>query len=175
MAKFAVPDFTRRRQVATRASLIGSPDSGARLSSLFDALASAQREIDVVSPFLDDKLLWALSAISHGGVHVRLVTAPHSQTVRDETYSRDHVNVAWRSARNLHSKKIVIDRTLAIYGSANLTVPSWRQCNEQVVVSTDTEMVTAICKSFDEIWNASINVDDNGAGHITENCAHASH
>jgi hypothetical protein len=165
MAAFAVPDFARRRQVAARASLIGSPDLQTRLSSLLDALASAQREIDVASPFLDDRLFWALSAISHGSVHVRLVTAPYPQTVRDETYSRDHVNVAWRTARNLHSKSIVIDRTLAIYGSANFTAPSWRQCNEQIVVSTATEMVTAICKSFDEIWNASIDVDDNTAAH----------
>ena len=78
LSLLAIPEFGRRTVPKEQASLFHSSSSQAPLSSLFDALATARREIDVASPFIDDRLVWALSEISHRAVHVRLLTRPHS-------------------------------------------------------------------------------------------------
>ena len=118
--------------------------------------------IDVASPFIDDKIFWALSAISHRAVHVRLLTGPHfPETLPGAAHSLVNAHLDWRTVINLHAKLVAIDRRLVIESSANFTLFAWQHPAEKVRALADTETTAEICAFFDEIWKTGNTVVGN--------------
>ncbi len=72
-----------------------------------------------------------------------------------EAHAEEHSELNRRIRAGLHAKIVVIDRRLAVFGSANFTTQAWRNAAEQVLASVEPDMVTAICTSFDGIWESS--------------------
>jgi phosphatidylserine/phosphatidylglycerophosphate/cardiolipin synthase-like enzyme len=131
----------------------------ARLPQLLDVLANAQRTLDVASPFLDERLLWALSTISHRSVRVRLVVGASAvAVVRAEVDPQEHSNLQVRTVNDLHARAVVIDRSLSICGSANFCTFNWRLPFERVEASTERGRIDNIGELFNEIWDMSVEI-----------------
>lgn len=153
LSLLAIPNFTRKKLPTDWASQFTSSNSRATLSSLLDALSAAECEIDVASPFIDDKIFWALSAMSHRAVHVRLLTGPHfPETLPGAAHSLVNAHLDWRTVINLHAKLVAIDRRLVIESSANFTLFAWQHPAERVCAQADTKATAGKCAFFDEIW-----------------------
>lgn len=155
LREIALPNFlknARLKDIASRLSIdLGNKS---KFAALLDALHTANNQIDVISPFLDERLFLALAFCSHR-VRVRLITGPSvSQEAVDEFLTRDHNGIEWRSHPELHGPKvIIIDDFLSIYGSANLTLNGWRKNFELIQASHDTSLVNSLTRSFEDMWN----------------------
>lgn len=151
IAAYATLDFRNRKPLADLQATFGQ---GARLSSVLDALAMAQQEIDVASSYIDEQFFWTLSAIARRRIRVRLVTGPHlAQRLWDEAHSPDHVQLEWRTSLGFHDKVIAIDRRIVIYGSANFTAFSWRRSREIALASCETEILSKTRAAFETLWS----------------------
>lgn len=78
----------------------------------------------------------------------------------EEALTNDHPHLHWRVHPGLHAKVILIDRTLAIFGSANLTARAWKTNLEYVLASIDPSTLAAAQRQFDAIWSTAVSVED---------------
>jgi phosphatidylserine/phosphatidylglycerophosphate/cardiolipin synthase-like enzyme len=59
----------------------------------------------------------------------------------------------------LHAKYALLDSTIAIYGSANLTAHSWREQSEAVLAADDAGVRKQLREDFERLWAVSLPPD----------------
>ncbi len=132
-----------------------SPGHEARLL-ISQQLKAARENIDVcVFTITDDRITKTLLAAHHRGVKIRIIS--------DNDKRQDHGSDIYQLAENglsvrvdpdrnhMHHKFAVVDRRLAITGSYNWTRGATRNL-ENVLVTTEPEIVHAYQKEFDRLW-----------------------
>ena len=117
---------------------------------LFAAIAGADTRVWLATPYLvpDEPMLTALRSAAHRGVDVRVLVPRRGDSVVVQAAMRSFyaellaagINVAEYRPAMLHAKLLVIDRELAVVGSANLDNRSFR-LNFEVAVAIYGESV----------------------------------
>jgi cardiolipin synthase len=156
---------------STGSGVIGAfvePDDGRK--PVTDELTSARSSIDVMIYLLSDQtILKALADAESRGVQVRVILDKNpyggygnpedvAKTLRD-----DGIDVRWASAKftYTHAKTIIVDRSVALLLSLNLTKSSFDSNREFGVITSRTTDVASAQAIFDADWNGKA-IDDPG-------------
>ena len=120
-------------------------------------LSTATQSIDVVSPFIDMQYFWMLKALSHT-VNIRLITSIDlnaEMSSQLKTAAKEESSITIKHVKNLHSKFIVLDRTVVIYGSANFCENAWGDdTREEYLATNDYQITESFVERFNELWSA---------------------
>lgn len=140
-------------------SLIVEPNDG--LATLFTAIKSAKKSVDLVIYELDDSQIEKLlcdEQAAHIAVRVLIQNVNHyskhpNQSAHD-TLSSCGVAVQWapKYFALTHQKTFVIDRQVAIIMTFNLVSKYYATGRDFGLVDTDTKDVAAIAATFDADW-----------------------
>ena len=175
----AIPDFNNRRDISavlmdpTKLGVFpsGEPSESKTVAAiahsfggiegLLYALNSAQRSIDIALPCIDTEMFWVLKTLSFR-VQIRLVISPITTdevSIELRKWTEEAPNMETRVFNGcLHTKLIVIDGCIAIYGSANLTRHAWRSDVESVLATDDPKSVERNRHHFQQLWNSELGV-----------------
>lgn len=164
----ALPDYRKRKELRASIRILFSERGAARTSpgvgALLGPLQAAAASIDLAFPRVDMALIWAMKTLSLR-VPVRLVTTsattgditPELRYASDETpgfqvriYSPDG------KPAQFYAKYVLVDDTIAIYGSANLTARSWRDKFEKVLAADDVGVVKQLREDYERLWALSL-------------------
>jgi phosphatidylserine/phosphatidylglycerophosphate/cardiolipin synthase-like enzyme len=134
--------------------VVVEPDAG--MTPIYRLLASPRRTLDLTMyELVDPTAESVLAADAARGVRVRVLLdhrleAQRNQPAYDYLRSRG-VSVTWSSPRFFatHEKAFVIDRTVAVVMSLNLTARYYASSRDLAVVDRDPEDVAAIDAVFD--------------------------
>jgi phosphatidylserine/phosphatidylglycerophosphate/cardiolipin synthase-like enzyme len=161
----ALPDYRKRLDirefVARRNSAAGTGLTPVGLGTLFCALNKATERIRIATPFLSVSLLWGLRSALYEGIQVRVLTSFWQENefadevirlVEEHSNFELKVHHPGREVGALHAKYFMIDDVLAVYGSANFTVKSWRNNHEQVLASDDPAAIKHLVEAFERKW-----------------------
>jgi cardiolipin synthase len=126
---------------------------------LFSAIAAADARVWVTCPYLvpDESILTAIRSAAHRGVDVRLLVSARSDSRLVDAAVRSFyddwlaagVRVFEYGPAMLHAKSVLVDRELAVIGSANLDNRSFRLNFEIVAAIYGAEMADALATSFE--------------------------
>ena len=120
-------------------------DNQGGFAEVLGAIAAAEREICVISPYLTAPFTPALAAAAARGVTVRLITplANNKPTVRDY--------LVWLAAKSgfelkltremIHLKSLLIDGRRLVLGSSNFDFVSYRTQEEIVAIISNEELI----------------------------------
>jgi hypothetical protein len=134
-----------------------------RATDLFDYIKNARHDVKVVSPWISEDVARDMCGLaSKKNLEFRVVTSPDTNV---ETHARAlaafpalstpnvKVKILWK--RKLHAKIIVVDDSLLIVGSANLTFYGLHENIEGYVVLRDAKSVKSALDDFNELWRLS--------------------
>lgn len=171
----ALLDFNNRRELERLAGRFknGVPmnDKGtSSMPALLASLRSAKNSIDVASQRLSPMLFEALKEISSTLVVRVIVSDPDEQKGNglQESSSKELISANYQSSSpnlhvkyfsSLHQKLVLIDRSLLISGSMNLTDFGLRIPYEQMVVVMSGNRVDAAVNDFESVWQQSRSVE----------------
>ena len=121
---------------------------------LITELCGAQLSVDIVTSCFDREFLWALRPIARFA-RVRMIV--NQELLKYQWSSADErewicEGIEIRTLSSLHEKLIVIDNSVAIWGSANMTRKSWDGSYELMYVTGMNARVSEKVKGFDELW-----------------------
>ena len=120
-------------------------DNHAGFGEVLAAIAAAEREICVISPYLTAPFTQALAAAAARGVTVRLVTplANNKPTVRDYlVWFAAESGFELRLTREMiHLKGLLIDGRRLVLGSSNFDFVSYRTQEEIVAIVSDEDLI----------------------------------
>ena len=124
---------------------------------ILDAMAAAERSIDVVSAYLSTPFTDHLAAARSRGVRVRVLTPARNNKgnlARHilETAHRHGFEV-FRAPGMSHLKAMLIDEELLVVGSSNFDFMSYHILEELVVMTRDPRMITAF---VDRVWRPDL-------------------
>lgn len=161
----------RLESITKKIELTRNAANHSSVSLLIHALQSAERSIDIATSYLSNELLWVLKTVSHN-IPIRIImpdynisiysNSPHHvkdtnhEVITEFTNHREeHPQLTIRLCYQLHAKVILIDHTLAIYGSANLTSIGLRKISEIFMASNDYSVVSLYSDNFVNLWQKS--------------------
>lgn len=136
-----------------------TPSSDAKMR-IIKRLTNARNEILFLSyAFTDTEILSILKLKSAQGIKVKGVvdswnkkSSPVFKWMTTGMQVRVNHN-KWR----VHDKIIIIDREIAIFGSANLTLSAWERNREIVVIIESKEIVDKLINHFNYVWEVCEN------------------
>lgn len=147
---------------STNITLFVQPDTGRQ--PLLDAIANAQKEIDVEVYLLSDKqIIAALEDAHQRGVLVNVMMEQHpfgggNLNIKTEKELDSHgVNTQWSSPSFAltHEKTMIIDNAEVFILSQNLTASSFSKNREYDIVDTSPQDVAEIKTIFKDDWEHS--------------------
>ena len=147
-------------QLPNHQQLIVMPDDGAEsVVALIDAATSELRlkQFKLQSPAVVDALLRA----HRRGVQVRVMLNPHTSggdRWNDDAYAQLQgwgIQVAWTSEAFpvTHEKSLVVDRSVALVATFNLSDKYFTQTRDYGVVSRAQPVVAQVIAGFEADWN----------------------
>ena len=134
------------------------------------ALASARRSIDICSPYflVDRSSRWALQEAVRRGVHVRILVEGDLTDARIVKYaSREHyegllqqgVEIYEYQPTMMHTKAMIVDGALSMFGSANFDNRSLEMNDELNVAVVDADLAARLRRDFDADLEQSRRLD----------------
>lgn len=157
-----VPRFTTAGDAGGQSLLIRSSPSGGsndlkRLYLL--ALASARRSVDIESPYflIDESSLWALEQAVGRGVRIRILVEGDITDARAVKYASRAaydrllelgIQIHEYQPTMLHTKVLVVDGILSIFGSANFDNRSLELNDELNVAVWSAELADRLSRDF---------------------------
>jgi hypothetical protein len=160
LRKIALPDYSKRRKFDYLSSLLNgfatqSKGSFSRLPILYASLFAADQQICVLSPYIDLEMVNALAMASTSAKVQALVNKFTDSSINigqlQVAFPNLDIRIPKSDSAQLHAKIIIIDSTLAIHGSANLTTWSWKNATELHFSTTDPELVNNAQHQFDQL------------------------
>jgi len=148
------------KELSAVRSLTKTSDFG----DLQKALKLADKQVDILTPFIDERMFSLLKFLSID-VTVRLILKNVPLPVRQEfeLYPEEHPNLQIRQLANMHSKVIIIDKLLMIYGSASLTILNWRgSCPETYSATTNLHFIEEATDTFEHCWSNALELKQSG-------------
>jgi len=144
----------------TVAGLVIEPDDGR--APIEQAIASAERSLDLVTYLLTDRqIVAALKAAHNRGVRVRVMLEQHpygdgpgNDAVAQELQAAD-VTTGWTNPafRLTHQKTLIIDDATALVMTLNLTASAFRRNRDLAAQVDDRAAVAEIRRVFEADWN----------------------
>ena len=121
---------------------------------LITELCGAQISVDIATSCIDREFLWALRLIARF-VKVRIIV--NQEILKHQWSSADASElmcegIEIRILPSLHEKLIVLDNSIAIWGSADMTRKSWDGSYELLYATSKDEYVSEKVNGFEEIW-----------------------
>ena len=139
------------------------------LYSLLSVVHQAQGEILITTPYFipDQSLMDALTVAALGGVSVKLLVPEKSDSklvaLAASSYYADllaaGVKIFSYQDGFVHAKTLVVDKKLAMIGTANMDVRSFDLNFEVNAIVYDDELATSLAKAFDEDTKDAILLD----------------
>lgn len=139
-----------------------SPQGGANELKLLYLLAigAARHSIDVESPYLitDESSQWSLQEARNRGVHVRLLVEGDKTDAKSVKYAsrgtyekllEQGIEIAEYQPTMLHTKAMVIDGVLSVFGSANFDNRSLELNDELNVAVFDRALAARLLQDFE--------------------------
>ncbi len=78
-----------------------------------------------------------------------------SEVMLINTTIKEESSITIKHVKNLHSKFIVLDRTVVIYGSANFCENAWGDDTREEYLATNNYQITeSFVEQFNELWSA---------------------
>ncbi len=164
----AIPDYRKRKKIHEILHMFSGKDTlqtGA--GDILDVLNKAEYCLDLVFPFIDIAFFWAIKTLSYR-IKIRVITSSiMEEEVRHEIVQwldeSPGIEVRiWTSQDKgsvLHSKYLILDGKIVIYGSANFTKSSWRRSFERVLASDDQVILYQFKEQFNLFWMNSFTID----------------
>ena len=119
-------------------------------------MKQAQKNVNIIAPFVDVKYLDEIAKLSHG-IFIRLITSEHSVPKISEYVSRlkdTEANIEVKYINGIHSKLLIIDDKVMMYHSVNLTQAAENNNNyERYVIEDDTQPLSNELSEFNSLWN----------------------
>jgi cardiolipin synthase len=116
-------------------------------ADLFQAIAGAERRIDVVSPYLSFPFAEALGAAARRGVSVEVLSPSANNKPMVRHYLLDaarRLGFALRLVPEMfHLKAMLIDDRLLVLGSSNFDFPSYYSMEEYLALIEDPGLISA--------------------------------
>jgi cardiolipin synthase len=157
----------------TRSIVVWSaPQAGANELKLLYLLAigAARQSIDIESPYLitDESSEWSLQEARKRGVHVRLLVEGDKTDAKSVKYAsrgtyekllEQGIEIAEYQPTMLHTKAMVIDGILSVFGSANFDNRSLELNDELNVAVFDRALAARLLKDFEQDLTRSKRLD----------------
>lgn len=125
-----------------------------------DLIAGADRSLDLYAEVIrDEEIVLALGAAERRGVEVRLIVDEALDADdQDVAATLDHAGVEIRLAGHIyiHSKLLVIDRSVVIIGSQNFTATSLDENRELAIEIDDAVLVERCLATYERDWVRSV-------------------
>lgn len=133
-----------------------SPGSACR-TAIVDCLHQASQSVDIcIFTLSDDRIAEAVLKTHRRGVGVRIIS--DNDKCNDEGSDIDHLRrqgIAIRLDRtpnHMHHKFAVFDNHVLLNGSFNWTRSASEVNEENILLTTDTDLVSAFAGRFDTLW-----------------------
>jgi phosphatidylserine/phosphatidylglycerophosphate/cardiolipin synthase-like enzyme len=152
-------DWNRNLITPSHPDLIWGPDNARR--RLEERLQTAESSIYMEEEeFLDEEVLSLLIADVHRGVEVKVIVP---QTRLDQAYDRVLLKKLQDAGGKvvgirkpfMHAKLILVDGSVALVGSVNLSPASLDQNRELGIFVSDTGALGTLADTFDRDWTAA--------------------
>ncbi len=149
-------DTVRHAHPVLPSSVHFSPGN-ACVDRIIGLLKNAREAVDVcVFTISDDRISEALSATHHRGVAVRVITDNDKSSDRgsDIGYLAEQ-GIAVRmdtSPNHMHHKFALFDRCQLVNGSFNWTRSASKYNQENIVVSSDAEVINSFYRTYQQLW-----------------------
>ena len=134
--------------------------------ALVQAIVCAREEVLIVTPYFipDEQILQAVLIACKAGVRVRLLTPARTDNVASRLgrahYMRElaeaGAEIGCYTPTMLHAKVFVIDRQLALVGSANLDYRSMLRNYELMDIVLDAEFIARLRDEVERLWRDSV-------------------
>jgi phosphatidylserine/phosphatidylglycerophosphate/cardiolipin synthase-like enzyme len=145
-------DWHNRHFKPQQAALVWSPDnSRTKINSL---LSQAKQVINIYAAELHDRqILSNLSLAAQRGVIVKIITSNKLSMFKLRSYPE--LKVRYSTKLFIHAKVIIVDRSLALLGSINLTGQSLDHNRELSILIADPIIVENLLNYFAQDWAAA--------------------
>lgn len=145
--------------IVVRSSPTGGSNDLKRLYLL--ALASAQRTLDITTPYFvpDESSLWALAEARRRGVRVRMILESDLTDAMPVKYASRHfydrllsdgIEIYEYQATMIHTKTFVVDGVWSMFGSANFDNRSLELNDELNVAVTSRDLAGRLLQDFEQ-------------------------
>lgn len=168
LSALAIPDYRKREEIKEiihkfsheKTSQIGA-------GGILNLLNKTETYLDLVFPFIDSSFFWVIKTLS-SRIRIRLIASTitdkdvaHEMFQRIDESPGMEVRIWFPQDKwsQLHSKYLILDGKIVVYGSANFTKLSWRETYEGVLASDDQLILDQFREQFDQLWANSITVD----------------
>lgn len=140
-----VEPSSKRIDGTTVLSLDGATNPS-MFAPLLEAIASAERTVEVISPYLSPPFTGALARAAGNGAHVSLITPetnnwPLFRTATLDQARRHGFDVYLYPERMNHTKAMLIDGQQLVLGSSNFDLFSYHLHDELVLILEDPELI----------------------------------
>lgn len=132
--------------------------------NLFNYITNAKRSVKLTSPWISEQVARALCELAvKKKIHFQILTSldegveTHRKALRLLAETKiDEVDIRALRDKQLHAKMVLIDDTLFIIGSANLTLSGLYENIESYVVLSSENVVKESLRKFAELWDKAI-------------------
>jgi cardiolipin synthase len=153
------PRDTEGASIVVRSSPTGGGNDLKRLYLL--ALASAQRTVEVTSPYFvpDESTLWAIEDAQRRGVRVRLLVEGDFTDAMPVKYASRHyydrllsggIEIYEYQPTMMHTKTMIVDGVWSMFGSANFDNRSLELNDELNVAVTSRDLAGRLLQDFEQ-------------------------
>ncbi|MBP6961152.1 MAG: DUF1669 domain-containing protein [Thermotogae bacterium] len=129
--------------------------------ALMSVLSSAKKEVLIgIYAFSDYRIAHFLKVLSAHGVEIYVFAdrdwnqgSPYSQSVEVDRYTLLRYDLLEKGL--MHQKFIVVDRSVALFGTYNFTASAETKNDEYLILSREAHVVDRYRERFFELWKAS--------------------
>mgnify|MGYP001278535012 FL=1 len=136
---------------------LNGQENQAGMRPVVQAVAEAERSIDVVSAYLSTPFTDHLARASERGVRVRILTPAENNKANLARHILEAAHrggfEVYRCAGMSHMKAMVIDDDLLVVGSSNFDFMSYHILEELVVMTRESRMIAAF---KDRVWKPDL-------------------
>ena len=130
------------------------------MERLITTFCGAQISVDIATSYIDREFLGVLRTIARSAkvriaVNQEILKHQWISGVENELICE---GIEIRVVPSLHEKLIVLDNSVAIWGSANMTRKSWDDGYELMYATSEAEHVSRGVKGFEKIWKLGSNI-----------------
>ena len=154
--------------IVVRSSPTGGSNDLKRLYLL--ALASAQRTVDITTPYFvpDESSLWAMEDARRRGVRIRMILESDLTDAMPVKYASRHfydrllsdgIEIYEYQTTMMHTKTFVVDGVWSMVGSANFDNRSLELNDELNVAVTSRDLAARLLQDFEQDLQASRRLD----------------
>lgn len=128
------------------------------LESISDILKQARHSLDIcVFTITDDRLAGDILYCHQRGVNVRIITDDdkindHGSSIKELKHAGVPVKID-HSRYHMHHKFGIIDSKIVFTGSFNWTYTASKHNQENLLVTTNTDIVKQYCDQYELLWN----------------------